>query len=204
MVHRTVRQYDMSGIAALHIEDQVLTKRCGHLGGKQTVSRETFITRIRAAAASRAARNSDLILIARTDCLQSLGYDEGIKRLQLAREAGADVAFFEGLTSVDMARRAVRDLAPMPCLLNMVEFGITPAINANEAREMGFRIIIYPLAALGPAYKAVRAAFEKLMGDGSVETGGGLSPKGLFELCGLDASMKIDAEAGGEEFKGGV
>jgi 2-methylisocitrate lyase-like PEP mutase family enzyme len=204
MVHRTVSQYDISGIAALHIEDQVVTKRCGHIAGKQIVLRETYIARIRAAAAARASCNSDLVLIARTDCLRSLGHEEGIKRLQLARSAGADVAFFEGLTSKEMVRRALHDLAPMPCLLNMVELGFTPAITASEAQEMGFRIIINPLAALGPAYRAVRMAFEKLMVGGSVETGGELSPKQLFEVCGLHASMKIDAEAGGVDYSNGV
>jgi 2-methylisocitrate lyase-like PEP mutase family enzyme len=204
MVHRTVSQYAMSGVAALHIEDQVVTKRCGHLGGKQIVPLPTFLTRISAACAARDARGSDIVIIARTDSLQSYGYDEAIKRLKAACAAGADVAFLEGLTSKDEARAAVRDLAPIPVLLNMVEHGATPSISVSEAKEMGFRIIIFPFAGLAPAYKAIKAAYEKLKDEGIVGAAGEMTPKQLFEVGGLTQSMKIDAAAGGADFEKGV
>lgn len=133
MVNRTIDLYTRSGVAALHIEDQVQTKRCGHLNGKQLVSADDFLVRIRAAVAARKAIDSDIVIIARTDALQSLGYTESIRRLQLAREAGADVGFLEGITSKEQARQTVADLAPWPVLLNMVEHGATPSISVNEA-----------------------------------------------------------------------
>jgi methylisocitrate lyase len=120
MITRTIQQYARSGVAALHIEDQVQMQRCGHLQGKQLVSTSEFLIRIRAAVAARHAVNSDLVIIARTDALQSLGYNDSIARLQLAREAGADVGFLEGITSEEEARAVVQDLAPWPVLLNMV------------------------------------------------------------------------------------
>jgi 2-methylisocitrate lyase-like PEP mutase family enzyme len=98
-----VQQYARSGVAGLHIEDQVQTKRCGHLQGKQLVDTSTFISRIRAAKAARDSIDSNIIIIARTDALQSLGYKEAVQRLKAAHEAGADVAFLEGITSKDEA-----------------------------------------------------------------------------------------------------
>jgi 2-methylisocitrate lyase-like PEP mutase family enzyme len=155
MITQTVQQYARSGIAAFHIEDQVQTKRCGHLQGKQIVSVQEFQIRIRAAVAARYAIASDIIIIARTDALQSLGYDGALLRLRLAQTAGADVAFLEGITSKDEARQLVQDLAPWPVLLNMVEHGATPSISVCEAQEIGFRIVIFPFAGIAPAYKAM-------------------------------------------------
>lgn len=115
MIARTVTQYDRAGIAGLHIEDQIQTKRCGHLLGKILVSREEFLTRIRAAVAGRnnIPGGSDIVIIARTDSLQSLGVDEAIQRLIDAREAGADVGFLEGVQTKEDIERAVKELAPM-------------------------------------------------------------------------------------------
>jgi 2-methylisocitrate lyase-like PEP mutase family enzyme len=133
MVTRTVQQYDRSGVAALHIEDQVQTKRCGHLQGKQIVGTPAFISRIRAAKAARESIGSSIVIIARTDALQSLGCNASIERLKAAQRAGADVAFLEGITSKDEARAVVRDMAPFPVLLNMVEHGATLSISVAEA-----------------------------------------------------------------------
>lgn len=204
MVARTTQQYARSGVAALHIEDQVQTKRCGHLGGKILVDTDTFVARIRAAVQARQRVGSDIVVIARTDALQRHGYDECLARLRAARDAGADVGFLEGVTSKDMARQAVRDLAPWPLLLNMVEHGATPSISAAEAREMGFKIIIFPFAALAPAYTAIRAGMEKLKREGLPGAGEELTPQMLFRVCGLDESVRIDEEAGGSAFAGGV
>lgn len=204
MVARTTEQYARAGVAGFHIEDQVQTKRCGHLSGKQLVDRATFVTRIRAAVQARQRMGSDIVVMARTDGLQSLGYEESLARLQAARDAGADVGFLEGISSRDMARQAVRDLAPWPLLLNMVEHGSTPAISAAEAREIGFRIIIFPFATIGPALTAMRDSLEKLMRDGLPGLDKELTPQMLFRVCGLDESLKRDAEAGGVAFNGGV
>jgi 2-methylisocitrate lyase-like PEP mutase family enzyme len=204
MVAHSVRQYAQSGIAGLHIEDQVQTKRCGHLAGKELVDTETYESRIRAAVQTRKRVNSDIVIIARTDALQSYGYDEAITRLRVAHAAGADVAFLEGITSRDQARKAVKDLAPMPCLLNMVEHGATPSISANEAKEMGFKIIIFPFAALAPAYSAIKASMEKLKREGCLDSAKEMTPQALFRICGVEEDMRIDAEAGGRSYRGGI
>jgi 2-methylisocitrate lyase-like PEP mutase family enzyme len=137
-IRRSVTEYIRAGIAGFHIEDQTQQKRCGHLANKQLVSTSTFITRIRAAASARAAAQSDIVLIARTDALASLGYDEALARLRAAHEAGADVLFLEGITSKAMCAAIVKDLAPLPVLVNMVEKGATPLLSVDEAREIGF------------------------------------------------------------------
>ena len=204
MVARTVQQYASAGVAALHLEDQVQTKRCGHLLGKQLVDAPTFLTRIRAAVQARHRLRSDLVIIARTDALQSLGYDEALARLRAARDCGADAAFLEGLTSKAQAARFVTDMRPTPCLLNMVEHGATPTISADEARDLGFRIMIVPFAALAPAYTAIREGMERLKGTGVLGAPKEVTPAAIFRVCGLEESLRVDAEAGGEAFGGGV
>ncbi|KAJ5095716.1 Pyruvate/Phosphoenolpyruvate kinase [Penicillium alfredii] len=204
MVARTTEQYARAGVAGFHIEDQVQTKRCGHLSGKLLVDQATFTTRIRAAVQARQRLESDIVVIARTDALQSHGYAESLARLRAARDAGADVGFLEGISSRDMARQVVRDLAPWPLILNMVEHGATPSLSAAEAREMGFRLIIFPFATLGPALTAMREALKKLKRDGLPGLDSELTPQMLFRVCGLDDSLRLDAEAGGAAFEGGV
>ncbi|KAL9625513.1 MAG: hypothetical protein Q9160_000223 [Pyrenula sp. 1 TL-2023] len=204
MVSRTVAQYAAAGVAGLHIEDQILTKRCGHLSGKAVVDLDVYLSRIRAAVQSRRRIGSDIVIIARTDALQQHGYDEALARLRAARKVGADVALLEGITSKDQARQAVHDLHPMPCLLNMVEHGATPSITAPEARDMGFKIIIFPFAALAPAYAAIKSSMEKLKHEGCLGSDESLTPQMLFRVCGLEESMRIDREAGGVSFEGGV
>ncbi|KZV70638.1 Phosphoenolpyruvate/pyruvate domain-containing protein [Peniophora sp. CONT] len=200
MVARTVELYARAGVAGLHIEDQVQTKRCGHLAGKECVSLEVYVTRIAAARAARERIGSPIVLIARTDALQSEGYDGALARLRAARDAGADMGFLEGITSTEMAARAVKDLAPWPLLLNMVEHGATPTISVAEARKLGFRMVIFPFASIAPAYVAIREGMERLKETGVVGAPEYLSPKFVFEVCGLEESMKIDAEAGGAAF----
>ena len=138
MVARTVRQYARAGVAALHIEDQVQTKRCGHLMGKQVVSREEFLTRIRAAVLARDSipggsdfvRHASMqevnyltghlkVIIARTDSAQVLGMDEAVQRLRLAADAGADVCFIEGVKTKELLESTVAALAPKPVSSSM-------------------------------------------------------------------------------------
>ncbi|RDW69728.1 methylisocitrate lyase [Coleophoma cylindrospora] len=200
MVARTVEQYARSGVAGMHIEDQVQTKRCGHLGGKELVDLDTFASRIRAAVAARKRIGSDIVIIARTDALQGFGYDEAIRRLKFVRDLGADVGFLEGMTSKEMFRSAVKDLAPWPLLLNMVEGGITPTISIDEAQEIGLRIIIHPLATINPAYQAIKDQLEKLKNTGRMDHDPKLTPQFIFNVCGLRDSMAVDADAGGKSF----
>ncbi|KAJ0114155.1 hypothetical protein J7T55_007989 [Diaporthe amygdali] len=204
MVARTVEHYIRSGVAGAHLEDQILTKRCGHLSGKKVVPREEYMTRIRAAVAAKRRLKSDFVLIARTDALQSLGYDECIERLKEARTAGADVGLLEGFKSKEQAAAAVAELAPWPLLLNSVENGHSPLITVEEAREMGFRIMIFSFATLAPAYAAIRETLLRLKNHGVVGTPDGITPVKLFEVCGLGDAMQVDIGAGGGAFAEGV
>ncbi|KAH1552570.1 hypothetical protein KXX57_007613 [Aspergillus fumigatus] len=204
MVAKSVQQYIQAGVAGFHIEDQIQNKRCGHLAGKKVVSMNEYLTRIRAAKQTKDRLRSDIVLIARTDALQQHGYDECIRRLKAARDLGADVGLLEGFTSKEMARQAVQDLAPWPLLLNMVENGAGPVITTKEAKEMGFRIMIFSFASLAPAYLGIKSALERLKNEGITGIPEGLGPKKLFEVCGLMDSVRIDTEAGGDGFTNGV
>ncbi|ROV99463.1 hypothetical protein VMCG_06362 [Cytospora schulzeri] len=204
MVARTVEHYIRSGVAGAHLEDQILTKRCGHLSGKKVVPREEYMSRIRAAVAAKRRLKSDFVLIARTDALQSLGYDECIARLKEARDAGADVGLLEGFKSHEQAAAAVEELKPWPLLLNSVENGHSPLITVDQARKMGFRIIIFSFATLAPAYTAIRETLLRLKNEGVTGTPDGITPVKLFEVCGLEHAMSVDSGAGGGAFSEGV
>lgn len=204
MVTNSVLQYIRAGVAGFYIEEQVQSKRCGHLQGKKVVEMEVFLSRIRAAKAAKDRAQSDIVLIARTNANKQHGYDECIKRLKAARAIGADVGLLEGFTSKERARQAVRDLAPWPLLLNSVDNGTSPLITAQEAREMGFRIMIFSFASLAPAYTAIKGALETLKTHGVTGTRKDLTSKLLFEVCGLKNSMDVDAAAGGLALADGV
>ncbi|KNA94438.1 methylisocitrate lyase [Fusarium oxysporum f. sp. lycopersici 4287] len=185
MVARTVEQYSRSGVGALHIEDQVQTKRCGHLAGKVLVDLKEYLARIRAAVQARRRIESDIVIIARTDSIQKHGYEEAL--------AGSVLH-----AMLELMLLSLRVFV----LLNMVENSVTPKISAKEAKGLGFSMMIVPLATLAPAYTAIKAGLQKLKETGLADTE--LTPQDLFRVCGLDESMKIDEEAGASNFEGGV
>lgn len=144
---------------------------------------------------------TELVDIARTDSLQKHGYEKAISRLKSACSAGADVAFFEQTTSIEQTRQAIEEPAPMPCLLNLVEASVTPSLAASESKELGFKTMIVPLVTLAPAYLAIKTQLEKLKTNGTMDGAEkSISPKTLFEVCGLSESMEIDEQAGGKSF----
>ena len=201
MVGRTVTQYAKAGVAALHIEDQVQSKRCGHLLGKQLVDVETFTSRISAAVLARSRIVEDIVIIARTDAFASEGFDDAISRLKAAISVGADVAFLEGVTSKEQAEAAVFALAPTPVLLNLPANGMTPNFTITEAREMGFKIAIFPTAALGPAALAMKSSYEVLKKTGTDAIANkGMSPKSMFVDMGMNDLVAFDQEAGGRAY----
>ncbi|KAH8660472.1 Pyruvate/Phosphoenolpyruvate kinase-like domain-containing protein [Xylariales sp. PMI_506] len=211
MVARTVKSYMAAGIAGLHLEDQVLSKRCGHLLGKEVVDQDTFLSRIRAAVLAReeeqavAGSGSDIVIIARSDALQVHGYEEAMSRLEKAIAVGADVAFLEGPTSKEQCREACRRLHPTPVLLNMVPGGVTPNFTVAEAQDAGFRLMIHPGLMLSAVYESCTAAGAELKETGTVSsltTKG--SPKVLFEICGLKECIVFDKKAGGHTYSAGV
>lgn len=140
-VTRCVREYETRGVAAIHIEDQLMPKRCGHLDGKEVVSRIEFLAKIRAAVAARTSKAFKII--ARTDARAVLGFDEAIWRANAALEAGADMVFVEATESATEAA-AVPELVDGPCLLNIVPGGRTPVSDLLDAERMGYKMVLLP------------------------------------------------------------
>ena len=200
MVHRTVLRLIRSGVAAIHLEDQKQSKRCGHLLGKEIVDREEWYSRLRAALNARQESGSDIVVIARTDARQQLGFDEVIERLKGAIELGVDAVFPEALQSKEEARRACQALSPTPVLLNMVSNGATPEISADEAYEMGFKIVIYPSVGLRGAISGMKTSYETLKSSGTQKDASHSNPKAAFMLCGLEKCIEIDKQAGSSSF----
>ena len=158
-VIRTVREYESRGVSAIHIEDQVAPKRCGHLDGKEVVSRAEFVSKIRAAVEAR--RSKDFAIIARTDSRAMLGLDEAVWRANAALEAGADIAFIEAPQSMDEVSSVPR-LVRGPCLLNVVGGGRTPLLDLREAQAMGYKLAIVPGVMLQAAIQAGDEALATL------------------------------------------
>ena len=158
-VTRTVQEYERAGVAAMHLEDQVSPKRCGHLAGKEVVARDEFIAKIRAAAAAR--QNPDFVLIARTDARAVLGLEEALWRVNAALAAGADIAFVEAIP--DMAELAdVPRRVNGPCLLNVVQGGKTPEVNLLDAQAMGYRLAIMPSLLLSTMMETAEAVLASV------------------------------------------
>jgi len=127
--------------------------------------------------------------------------DEALARLKAAVDAGADVAFLEGIKNKEDLARTVKELSPVPVLLNIVHGGSTPDFTVEEAKALGVKIIIFPLISAVPAIHGIRAALQSIKDTGSdVSTAQGMGPKQFFEVMGLEDAVRIDKEAGGEAY----
>lgn len=166
-VIRTTIEYERAGAAAMHIEDQVFPKRCGHLDGKELISIDAMCEKIAAAASHRLSE--DFIIIARTDAAGVDGLDAAVERANAYRAAGADMVFPEGLTSEaqfgEMAQRS-----PGLLLANMTEFGKTPSINVARFSQLGYALVIYPLSMMRLAMGHVTRGLTALRREGSVDS----------------------------------
>jgi len=153
-VIRTVREYVGTGVAGIHIEDQAIPKRCGHVAGRQVIPIEEAVGKYRAAAHARDEADPDFVLIARTDARGAHGgsLDEAIRRANAYLEAGADMAFVEGPTSIDEVRRICREVKG-PIFYNQT--GVSPRLSQSQMQELGIAIAILPGAALRATVKAV-------------------------------------------------
>lgn len=160
-VTRTVREFEARGVAAIHIEDQLSPKRCGHIEGKELVGIDEYCAKIRAAVAAR--HTPDFVIIARTDAIAVGGFDEAIARAKAALLAGADMIFIEAPPSME-ALAAIPELIGGACVANMVPGGKTPVLPPADLQSMGFRLAIYPGACLLPVVQAIDANLAKLAG----------------------------------------
>jgi carboxyvinyl-carboxyphosphonate phosphorylmutase len=157
-VFRTVREFERSGVAGIHIEDQDFPKKCGHLEGKQIIPREDYLAKIRAAAAARSHR--DFTIIARTDSREVAGLDEAVARANAALAAGADMAFVEAPQTLEEVAAVPREVKG-PCLLNVVRGGKTPDLDLREAEAMGYKLAIVP----GLLIKSVVGICDKVLAE---------------------------------------
>ncbi|HEV8378818.1 MAG TPA: isocitrate lyase/PEP mutase family protein [Tepidisphaeraceae bacterium] len=161
-VIRTVEELIAAGAAGCFLEDQVWPKKCGHMRGKRVIEREEYIHKIRAAVEAKAGR--DFFIVARTDALAAVSLDEALARVIEAREAGADASFVEAPESLQqMAEIGKR--APRPIVANMIEHGRTPVLPKEELVQLGFQLILYPLAGIFAAAKALEEVYLKLHRD---------------------------------------
>jgi methylisocitrate lyase len=168
---RLVRELDEAGVAAMHIEDQEMPKRCGHLEGKHLVPVDEMVSRLRAALKAR----REMLIIARTDARSVTGMEDAIARAQAYADAGADMIFPEGLQSA-AEFAAFRQAVASPLMANMTEFGKTPYLTAVQFQALGYGLVIYPVSSLRLAAKAMEIGYETLRDAGTLE---GLLPRML-------------------------
>ena len=164
-VARTVETLKAIGAAGIHLEDQVMPKRCGHLDGKELVSTEKMCEKIRAAVAAR--KDSDFILMARTDARATSGMEGALKRAKAYLKAGADALFPEGLQSAEEFKIFAKNFPKTPLLANMTEFGKTPFISVDEFAKIGFKAVIFPVTCLRLAMQTIEKGLIEIRDNGT-------------------------------------
>lgn len=162
-IARTIKEFEKVGVAAVHMEDQVSQKRCGHRPNKAVVSTEEMVDRIKAAVDARTDEN--FVIMARTDAVAVEGLDAGIERAQAYIEAGADMIFAEALTELPQYRK-FKDAVKAPILANMTEFGQTELFDKSALYEAGADMVLYPLGTFRAANQAALKVMQALMNDG--------------------------------------
>ncbi len=193
-VRRAIQDYERAGVAAIHMEDQVLPKRCGHLAGKQLVSAEEMVAKIKAATDAR--RDQDFVIIARTDAIAVDGYEAALERAEMYREAGADVLFVEAPSYEQL--EGINKRLNYPTLYNMATSGKTPFLKREEIEAFGFKIILFPNWLLLSAIKAADGALEILKREGTIAS---LAPQvpsfqEFFDLVGMQEVRALEARYG--------
>lgn len=183
-VRRAVRLFERAGVAGLFIEDQVFPKRCGHTPGKAIIPAEEMVAKIKSALDAR--DDPDLVIMARTDALAIDGLDAAIERANLYREAGADLLFVEAPGTVEEMRRIVTE-APGPHLANMIDFGMSPDLDAAALGEIGFATAVWPVSSVFAEAFAVARLMEILRRDGTTRAARDAmtSFDGFTEIVGL-------------------
>lgn len=166
-IARTVREMSRAGVAAIHLEDQIDVKRCGHRPGKRLVPADVMVGRLKAAVDARTA--SDLVIMARTDAAAGEGLEAAIERAAKYVDAGADLIFAEALTDPEHFRRFAQAI-PVPVLANITEFGRTPLLSVDELRDLGIRLVLYPLTAFRAMSAAAIQAYETVRSTGTQQT----------------------------------
>jgi 2-methylisocitrate lyase-like PEP mutase family enzyme len=191
---RTVREFERAGVAAIHIEDQITPKRCGHLDGKEVISLAEMEKKLEAALETRT--DPDFCIIARTDARGVHGFDDAIKRGRAFAELGVDAIFVEAPQSEEELGEIPRRIPNVPLLVNVFKGGKTPMLPMQRLQEMGYRIAIYPSETQRAAIHAMRRALETLSREGTTESiDDSLTTfKERDRVVGLDDWQKIERE----------
>jgi 2-methylisocitrate lyase-like PEP mutase family enzyme len=196
-VVRTVASYEQAGVAGIHLEDQVMPKKCGHMSGKAVIGTDEMVGKIRAAVAAR--RDPDFVIIARTDAAAVEGLDAAIARARAYSEAGADVLFVEAPTSeADIARVTAELSGVAPLVFNWAEGGRTPPLPLERIAELGFSLVLYPIGTLLAATAGIQALLATLRADGtpSAAMPGLPSFDGFTDLIGLPEVRDLERRFG--------
>ena len=193
-VMRTVREYAAAGVAALHVEDQVAPKRCGHMEGKDVIDASEMVEKVRAAVEAR----GDALIIARTDARAVEGLDAALERARRYREAGADLLFVEAPETEAEIEAVAAAFPDVPLVFNWVDGGKTPGVPLDALRELGFALVIYPVTTLFAAGRAIADALARIREDG---TPAGLDVPAFdafTDMLGLPAIRELEARFAAE------
>jgi 2,3-dimethylmalate lyase len=192
-VIRTVKEFEAAGVSAVHIEDQVIPKKCGHMEDKQVIEASEMVEKVRAAVEAR--HSEEFVIIARTDARAVEGIGRALERARLYREAGADVLFVEAPQSEEeisaVAEAFARDV---PLLFNWVESGKTPPVPLKRLKDLGFRLVIFPVSSLLAATRSIQEILARIRTDGSpIDVVDELLPLGEFiDLIGLPEIQELE------------
>ena len=191
-VRRTIRQYERAGVAAIHIEDQEMPKRCGHLDDKKVVSTEDMVQKIRAAVDART--DDDFTIIVRTDSIAVTGWEDAMNRCEEYIKAGADALFVDALRTPEEVEQVAKNIS-VPLLYNFVESGKSPLLSASELEKFGFKIVIYPGSALLSVTHVVQKVMAQLKETGTTAhiMDNMVTLEACFEAVGLSSLLAEDA-----------
>jgi 2,3-dimethylmalate lyase len=164
-VIRTVQEFEQAGVAAIHLEDQIWPKKCGHMDRKQVIPPSEMAEKVHAATTARSS--PDFLVIARTDARAAEGFDQALARAKTYKEAGADLLFVEALLTAEEIAAAASELSDVPLVFNWVEAGKTPPMELGRLKELGYRVIIFPITTLLAAMQGIRDALSTMRQDGT-------------------------------------
>jgi 2,3-dimethylmalate lyase len=190
-VWRLVHDLESVGAAGIFLEDQIWPKRCGHMTGKEVISREEYLPKLKAALDAR--KKKDFIIVARTDARAPLGIEEAIKRAKSYDKVGADAIFIEAPRSIKELKKIAGEIEA-PLVANMIEQGMTPNLNAQQLLNIGYRMALFPLSGLYAATYALRQVFYELKKKGTTKhLTKRMVPFRIFnELLGLNEYMSLE------------
>jgi methylisocitrate lyase len=195
-VARTIEECEAIGLAGIHIEDQIFPKRCGHLEGKELISKDAMCEKIRRAVYARNDKN--FLIIARTDARSVEGFDKAVERGKAYVKAGADAIFIEALKTKDEFKKFAKEFS-IPLLANMTEFGKSPLLSFPELSSMGYKIVIYPMTVFRVMARACEDAYKKLFTKGTQKNfiNKMQTRQELYDVLDYDRYAKIDKKVTG-------